>query len=124
MNTFSKLVSLILTPILTFYFLVDKDYFKNTLMGFIPTKYKEDCKKLCFEIDDSLSKFVRGKIIMAAYVGIATSIVLLIMGIDFAIVIGFITGIADIIPYIGPVSYTHLVLPLGFYKIRKYFLSS
>ncbi|MBU5254930.1 AI-2E family transporter [Tissierella praeacuta] len=129
MNTFSKLVSLILTPILTFYFLVDKDYFKNTLMGFIPTKYKEDCKKLCFEIDDSLSKFVRGKIIMAAYVGIATSIVLLIMGIDFAIVIGFITGIADIIPYIGPflgflpaVFFAYLISPLKAIWIALFFV--
>lgn len=129
MNTFSKLVSLILTPILTFYFLVDKDYFKNTLMRFIPTKYKEDCKKLCFEIDDSLSKFVRGKIIMAAYVGIATSIVLLIMGIDFAIVIGFITGIADIIPYIGPflgflpaVFFAYLISPLKAIWIALFFV--
>lgn len=39
---------------------------------------------------------------MATYVGIATSIVLLVLGVDFAIVIGFITGVADIIPYIGP----------------------
>ena len=81
-------------------------------MGFIPKKYRKDSIALFREIDDSLSKFVRGKIIMAAYVGIATSIVLLIMGIDFAIVIGFITGIADIIPYIGPF--------LGFYQL--YFL--
>lgn len=119
LNTFSKFVSLILTPILTFYFLVDKNYFKDRMMGFIPKKYRKDSIALFREIDDSLSKFVRGKIIMAAYVGIATSIVLLIMGIDFAIVIGFITGIADIIPYIGPflgflpaVFFAYLISPL------------
>ncbi|MBU5426710.1 AI-2E family transporter [Tissierella pigra] len=101
-NTFSKIVSLILTPILTFYFLVDKNYFKEKLMLFIPKKHRKECTKLFIQIDDSLSKFVRGKIIMAIYVGVATSIVLLFMRIDFALVIGFITGVADIIPYIGP----------------------
>ena len=101
-NTFSKVVSLVLTPILTLYFLVDKRYFKEKIIAFIPEKHKEDYKQLFKEIDISLSKFIRGKIIMATYVGIATSIVLLILGIDFAIVIGFITGVADIIPYIGP----------------------
>lgn len=101
-NTFSKLVSLILTPILTFYFLVDKDYFKEKLMLFIPKKHKKEYTNLLVQIDDSISKFVRGKIIMAVYVGVTTSIVLFLMGIDFAIVIGFITGVADIIPYIGP----------------------
>jgi predicted PurR-regulated permease PerM len=39
---------------------------------------------------------------MAVMVGIATTIFLFLMGIEFAIVIGFITGLADIVPYIGP----------------------
>lgn len=101
-NTFSKVVSLVLTPILTLYFLVDKDYFKEKIIGLIPKRFRADSIKLSKEIDHSLSKFVRGKIIMAAYVGIATTMVLLILGIEFAIVIGFITGLADVIPYIGP----------------------
>lgn len=101
-NTFSKIISLVLTPILTLYFLVDKDYFKSKIIGLIPKKYRKDSLDLSRNIDLSLSKFVRGKIIMAAYVGIMTSIVLLLLGIEFAIVIGFITGFADIIPYIGP----------------------
>lgn len=101
-NTFSKVVSLVLTPILTLYFLVDKDYFKEKIIKAIPKRFKKDCMELSRDIDNSLSKFVRGKIIMAAYVGVATTIVLLILGVDFAIVIGFITGFADVIPYIGP----------------------
>lgn len=101
-NTFSKVVSLVLTPILTLYFLVDKDYFKERFLNIIPKKYKNDFMELSRDIDNSLSKFVRGKIIMAAYVGFATTLVLLILGVEFAIVIGFITGFADVIPYIGP----------------------
>lgn len=128
-NTFSKVVSLILTPILTFYFLVDKNYFKDKILGLIPRKYKKEYIDLFRKMDDSLSKFVRGKIIMAAYVGVATSIVLLIMGIDFAIVIGFITGIADIIPYIGPflgflpaVFFAYLISPLKAIWVAAFFL--
>lgn len=102
LKTFSKVVSLILTPILTFYFLVDKDYFKERIIGLIPKKNREEYRKLFLEIDDSMSLFVRGRIIMAIYVGVVTAIILLILRIDFALLIGFITGIADIIPYIGP----------------------
>lgn len=40
---------------------------------------------------------------MSLYIGVATTILLLIMGIDFAVVIGgVITGLFDIVPYIGP----------------------
>ena len=129
LNTFSKVVSLILTPILTFYFLVDKNYFKDKIMGLIPIKYREEYRQLFLEIDDSLSKFVRGKIIMAVYVGIATSIVLLFMRVDFALVIGFITGIADIIPYIGPflgflpaVFFAYLISPLKAIWVAAFFI--
>lgn len=129
-NTFSKVVSIVLTPILTLYFLVDKDHFKDKIMGLIPEKRRKDYKRLFNEMDYSLSKFVRGKIIMATYVGIATSIVLLIIGVDFAIVIGFITGIADIIPYIGPflgfapaVFFAYLSSPLKAIWVSLFFLS-
>jgi len=102
LKTFSKFISIVLTPILTFYFLVDKDYFKEKIMSFIPEKNREEIRGLFIEIDKSMSLYVRGKIIMAAYVGIATAILLLILKVDFALLIGFITGVADIIPYIGP----------------------
>ncbi len=101
-NTFSKVVNLVLIPILTFYFLRDKEYFKNLLISFIPKKHRSEIIDLAREMDESLGKFVRGRLLLALYVGVATTILLLIVRVDFAIVIGFITGIADIIPYIGP----------------------
>lgn len=97
-----KLVNIVLTPILTYYFLVDKDYFKDNLMKLIPKRYKKDVIILSRQIDNSLGLFIRGRLLMSIYVGVATTIMLLILGIDFALVIGFITGFADIIPYIGP----------------------
>ncbi len=102
MSTFSKIISIVLTPILTFYFLIDKDKFINKIKSLIPKKYKKDVLYIAREVNLSVSQFVRGRLIMALYVGIATTILLLIMGIDFAEVIGLITFIADIIPYIGP----------------------
>ncbi len=54
-------------------------------------------------IDISLTQFIKGRLIMSLYIGVATTILLLIMGIDFAVVIGgVITGLFDIVPYIGP----------------------
>lgn len=98
----SKIINIVLTPILTLYFLVDKENFVNRLKSWIPRKYKDDTIYLATNIDNSLSKFIRGRLLMALYVGVFTSIMLLIIGVDFAIVIGFITGLFDIVPYIGP----------------------
>ncbi len=101
-KAFSKIVSFILMPILTFYFLRDKDYFKNILYLTIPKSKRQVAKELFAQIDRALSQFIRGRLILAAYVGVVTTILLLILDINFAVVIGLITGIADVIPYFGP----------------------
>ena len=98
----SRIVSLVLTPVLTFYFLVDKDHFLKKVDILIPSRYKDEIYKLLSEMDEAMSQFIRGRLLMAVIVGIATTIFLFLMGIEFAIIIGFITGLADIIPYIGP----------------------
>ncbi|OLS03902.1 AI-2E family transporter [Tissierella creatinophila] len=98
----SKIINIILTPILTLYFLVDKDYFVKKIKGWIPKKHKKDIIYLATTIDNSLSKFIKGRLLMSLYVGIFTSIILFILGVDFAFVIGLVTGIFDIVPYIGP----------------------
>lgn len=102
-STFSKIVSLVLIPIVTFYFLKDKEFFTNKLFLTIPKKYRKDLRELLIEIDSSLNQFIRGRMILALYVGVATTILLLILRIEFAIVIGMLTGVADIIPYFGPI---------------------
>ncbi len=102
-TVFSKVVSLVIIPILTFYFLKDKEYFKKKLYLLVPKRYRNNTLRLSREIDSVLSKFIRGQLIVATFVGIATTIGLLIIGVDFAIIIGMVAGIADIIPYFGPI---------------------
>lgn len=98
----SKAVTLVLIPIITFYFLVDKNYFVKKLKEHIPEKYKDDIFTLSHQINDVMNQFIKGRLLMAIFVGTMTAIFLLIMDVQFAIVIGFITAIADIVPYIGP----------------------
>lgn len=98
----SKVVSIVLTPILVLYFLTDKEYFKDLTIKLIPIKYRKDTLYLASIIDTSLKQFIKGRLLMSLYAGVMTTIMLLFLGIDFPFVIGFITGIADIIPYIGP----------------------
>ena len=100
--TFSKTISLILIPILVFYFIRDNSYFQEKIYYMLPKNSRNDIKTLVLEIDKVLGQFIRGRLILALYVGVATTILLLLFKIDFALIIGLITGIADIIPYLGP----------------------
>lgn len=99
---FSKLLRIVLMFIFAFYFTVDKDKFKNGIVKILPRKYKDDILYLSMRINQALLNFVKGRLLLAFFVGFFTMIYLLILRVDFAVVIGIITMIADIIPYIGP----------------------
>lgn len=115
-NMFSKIFTLILVPIISFYFLKDKEFFKKKIYLTIPKTHRSEVVKLFKEIDKSISQFVRGRIIVGAFVGITTTIALFILNIDFAFSIGMLAGIADIIPYFGPVIG---IIPAVFFALLK-----
>lgn len=102
-NAFSKIFTLILVPIISFYFLKDKEFFKKKIYLTIPKAHRGEIVKLFKEMDKSISQFIRGRIIVGIFVGITTTIALFILNIDFAFSIGMLAGISDIIPYFGPV---------------------
>lgn len=95
-------LKIVLVLIFSFYFSIGKDKYLKSLKKSIPNKYREDVNYLAIRIDTSLQQFIRGRLLLALFVGFFTMVYLLILGVDFAIVIGMITCIADIIPYIGP----------------------
>lgn len=101
-DLFTNALRIILILIFSFYFSVDKEKFNLKLRRLIPNKYRRDVTYLGKRIDTALQQFIRGRLLMAIFVGVATMIYLLILRVDFAIVIGLITCVADIIPYIGP----------------------
>lgn len=93
---------LVLIIIFSFYFSVDKEKFMLRVKKAIPNKHREDISYLTSNIDTALQQFIRGRMLMAIFVGLLTMIYLLVLRVDFAIIIGLITCVADIIPFIGP----------------------
>ncbi|MBM7613942.1 sporulation integral membrane protein YtvI [Alkaliphilus hydrothermalis] len=100
---FSRIFSIILIPILSFYFLKDAEEFKKALILFIPSSVRKKSLEMAKDFDTVLGGFIRGQMIVASFVGILTTIALLIMRVDFAVLVGLIAGVANVIPYFGPV---------------------
>lgn len=95
-------LKIVLVLIFSFYFSIGKEKYLKSFKKSIPNKYRDDFNYLAVRINTSLQQFIRGRLLLALFVGFLTMIYLLILRVDFAIVIGMITCIADIIPYIGP----------------------
>lgn len=98
----SKIFDIILAPILAFYLLKDFDNIKNWLLQLIPAGYRKDIVILGQQMDKVLKSFFRGHLIVAFIVGLFTTIGLSLIGMEFALVLGLVAGVFNIIPYFGP----------------------
>lgn len=103
LSIFSKVVGLVLIPILAFYFLKDADEFKKGIVLFIPSSWRKGVVAIARDIDSVLGGFIRGQLIVASFVGILTAVSLLVLRVNFAVLVGLIAGSANVIPYFGPV---------------------
>jgi putative permease len=95
-------VTFILIQVIVFFFLKDGRRIKKVLIANVPNKYFETCLTMIHEIDQQISNYIRGQLIDAFTVGVLAIIGLYLFDIRYAIFIGAIAGVANIVPYIGP----------------------
>lgn len=115
-GSISTIVMLVLIPLITYHLLVSKDRIIYWVYKRIPSSIKHDTVYLYKEINFAMNEFVKNRLIMAVFVGSTTGIMLQLFGIPFAWVIGFLTMILDIVPYVGPVLATAPALIFAFIK--------
>ncbi len=102
-SLFGSFFNLLLAPIIAFYLLKDLKAVNNGVMRIITPSYHKDAQLIFRKIDSVLAGIVRGQLADAALVGILSSIGLLILNIDFAVIIGMTAGFFNLIPYFGPI---------------------
>lgn len=100
---FISLIVLIFTVIL----LIEYHDFKRTLVQFIPNKYLEVGLRVIYNIEQQISKYLRGQILAASSVAMLSIIGLFILNqlnanITLIVFIGIIAGLANLIPMVGP----------------------
>lgn len=101
---FLNIMSLLfITPIVSFYALRDWDNMIAHLDTLIPLAHRETVRTQCRAIDKTLSGFLRGQLnVMLILMGYYC-VVLSLIGIPFSLIIGVITGLLIVVPYIGTV---------------------
>ncbi|NMB00179.1 MAG: AI-2E family transporter [Firmicutes bacterium] len=103
MGAFANMISLIISPILAFYFLRDHQAMRERTLRYVPAKYRGDAQNILREINSALNGFFRGQLLVCLFVGLFTYAGLLLLDIPYALFIGLVAGLFDIIPYFGPV---------------------
>ena len=110
-----NIFSFVLATALSVYLIKDAEYFADLwrkLFGLVFGKSAAGAKttEILGIVDDTFKKYIRGQLLEAAIVGVLSAVVLYLIGIDYAIMIGVISGVCNMIPYIGPIAGTVLAV--------------
>ena len=93
--------TVVLIPIIAFYFLLDWDRMLESLRRLIPRPYEESTLKIVGECHSVLGAFVKGQFLVMFLLGVVYAVGLQLIGLEVGLIIGMIAGLASIIPYLG-----------------------
>ncbi|MDU4951990.1 MULTISPECIES: AI-2E family transporter [Clostridium] len=98
-----NVLSFAVVPVLSYYFLGEGEFFYNKFMLLIPRTKRTATRNIFNDIDKILSRYVASQFLLSILIGGLTFIVLISLKVDFPIILSVINGIANIIPYFGPI---------------------
>ena len=89
--------------VIVFYLLCEENLMSETIIKLFPPKIKERAKEVYEAIEQKVGGYVLAQLALMTAVGVATSVGLIIIKLDYAILVGLIAGILDIVPVAGPI---------------------
>ncbi len=97
-----RVVDMFMIAFIVLFLLYDFHNIRNSILGFVPVKYKQCARDVLQLIDQNFGGYIRGNILRCTIVGVATGLALSIVGMPYALLLGIIAGVLNVILYIGP----------------------
>jgi predicted PurR-regulated permease PerM len=100
-NFLVSLGNMVLKPVVGFYLLRDWDDLMARLLHMLPRAWHETVESLAGECDSVIGAFLRGQFLVMLALGVIYAVGLSIVGLELALLIGLVAGIASVVPYLG-----------------------
>lgn len=102
---------LVVTPVVVFYILCDWDNMVTLVDRLVPVPHRPVVRDLAKAMDNAVAGFVRGQAMVCLLLGGFYAVALSMVGLNFGLLIGIVSGVITFIPYVG--SLTGFVLAMG-----------
>ena len=96
------ITTLVIIPFAVFFMLKDGRELKKAFISLVPNRYFEMVLNVLHKIDQQLGGYLRGQFFDAMIIGILSTLALWILDVPYYLLIGIFAGLANMIPYIGP----------------------
>jgi predicted PurR-regulated permease PerM len=101
-NIFSMLTEVVIILFLVYYLLRDLRPIKRSIIQLFPSNWRKEATHVLEIIDLKVGAYLRGNILRCCLVGVLTGTVMAIIGMPFALMLGILAGVLNIIVYVGP----------------------
>ncbi|NLM46095.1 MAG: AI-2E family transporter [Firmicutes bacterium] len=101
-NIFSRLFEIVIVLFLVFYLLRDLRKVKQAIVSFFPESIRQEAAVILGVLDQKVGAYLRGNVLRCLLVGVMTFIALELVGMPFALMLGILAGLLNIIVYVGP----------------------
>ncbi len=98
----SGITFVVIVPLVLFFFLAEGRAIKRAFIELIPNKYFEMVLNLIYRIDQQLGGYIRGMVMSVVIISALSICGLWLIGLRDYMVVGTIAGVANVIPYLGP----------------------
>ena len=101
----SSVSTLIFSIIFSVYLMLDGEkimaYWKRAFSLMIPERIYRSCTVLIEDADTAFSGYIRGQMADAVFMAVVFSIAFSILNVPYAVVIGILAGLGNLVPYLG-----------------------
>jgi predicted PurR-regulated permease PerM len=106
----------VIVPVVAVYMLLDWDRMITQIDSLLPRDHAPVVRRLAQDIDRTLASFIRGMGTVCLVLGTYYAIALMLVGLQFGLVVGFIAGLVTFIPYLGALIGGALALGLALFQ--------
>ena len=100
-NFFSWLYLMVLIPFITFALLLDSDRLADWIFSIFPSRYTETVLSIMSEINQVMHDFLQGQVMRLLWLTFITTLGLVYLKVNFALLFGLLAGVFNIIPVLG-----------------------
>lgn len=101
-NSFAFVLGLATAPVLIFYLMKDSAVIKSSLYTPFPLAIRPYLRDVLGIVERTLGGYIRGQLILGLVVGGLVTVGLLLLGVPFALILGIVAGLTELIPIVGP----------------------
>lgn len=119
---FGGIVSVLTVMTLTFYLLLEEKGLRKALMNLVPLKGREKVAEMGQRIGAKIGLWISGQVTIMIIVGFMIGLAMWVVGAPYALALGVIAGILELIPVIGPVISGAVAVGIAFAAGAPYWL--